>query len=208
MKLWALGLSVVLILAAGCRKKPSEFARLEAEYSALVTKDGDDAFESPQMDAILKGLQAVPADAADKPNAQTLAQVIISEQHRVATMRHVEEPPAAEAPPRRAGDPEPVDEAEALAAGTDVVEDAGPPQPKGGMDEKAFLSLFGSCFAPGPPVKLEGGLIASSQVLSANADCQKRFGAPGAVTSYLFADGGLWGKSTDTRPADAGSSAR
>lgn len=206
MKRLVLACFAVLVLMAGCRKKPSEFAKLETEYSTLVTKEGDDAFESQQMDTILRGLQAIPADAADKPNAQTLAQLIISEQQRVATARHLEEPTAAQNPPPRSfDDPLPVEEEAGVDAGTADVEDAGPPQPRGGMDEKAFLSLFGSCFTPGPPAKLEGGLVATSHVLSASADCQKRFGAPGAVTSYLFTDGGLWGKSTDTtRQVDAG----
>ena len=47
--------------------------------------------------------------------------------------------------------------------------------------------------------------MGTSQVLSSNDDCQKQFGSSGAVTRYLFTDGGQWGKSTDTtKPVDAG----
>lgn len=193
---------VPALLLTGCRKKSSpEFFKLESDQSILVSRDGDDAWLSPQMDSVLSGLQAIPEEAIEKPRAQALATKIMAEQARLKAEANKPPPPApvdpfagrvpsAQAPP----EPAPVDPevAEAVDAGQ------GPDQPWPGMQEQLFVTRFGSCFTPGPKAALPDGRPASAYVLSATAACQKQFGAGGAVVSFLFTDKGLWGKATET----------
>lgn len=189
----------LLISFAGCRKKTSpEFFKLESAQSVLISRDGDDAYVSPEMDAIIEGLSAIPENAREKERAVELVQRLSSEKARVVAERAPKPPP----PPRPdpfAGrnlnptpvEPPPVVEEEPV--------DAGPPsEPWTGMDEATFKKLFGQCFSPGPKTELPNGTPATTQVLVSKPECQKSLGARGATTSYLFVDGGVWGKVTET----------
>lgn len=201
------------VLLSGCRKKTApEFYKLESDQSVLVSRDGDEAWTSAEMSAILAGLQAIPEDAVEKPRAVALAAKIAAERARVEADRVVvpaKPPPvdpfAGRIPSREpAPEPAPVDPGEQAAPA--LVVDAGPPsQPWPGMDEKSFVTHFGRCFSAGPKATLPDGKPATAYVLSSSADCQKEFGAPNTRLSYLFTDKGLWGKSAETtQVVDAG----
>ncbi len=186
------------LVLLGCRKKSSpEFFKLESEQSILVARDGDDAWLSPQMDAVLSGLQAISDEAIEKPRAQALASKIVAEQARLKAEQARPPPPAPVDPfagrlPSAPPPPENPETAELIDAGE--LSD----QPWPGMLEQAFVARFGVCFSPGPKATLPDGQAASAYVLSASPACQKQFGAADARVSYLFTDKGLWGKATET----------
>lgn len=196
---------VASLVLAGCRKKSNpEFYKLEGAQSVLVTREGDDGWVSPEMDTIVSGLQAIPADALEKPRAEALVATIAAEQARVKRERTPVAPPPAQPDPfagRTTVTPEPQGQEEEPSApeGGEAVDAGEPAQPWTGMDEKKFLARFGSCFKAGAPITLPTGQPASSYVLLVNKpECQKQFGAPNGVLSYLFTEKGLWGKATET----------
>jgi hypothetical protein len=196
------------LLLSGCRKKTSpEFYKLEADQSILISRDGDDAYASPEMAAIINGLQAIPENMVERPRALELAAKLTAEQSRVASERAAagkEKPPEAVKDPY-AGRLQRDKVVEVAAPPPDDADDAGEPMPYFGMDEATFGSLFGRCFAQGPTMRIADGGAATSQVLGPNPECQKRHGTPGSVTSYLFVDGGVWGKHVETTTVvDAG----
>ncbi|MDP1825949.1 MAG: hypothetical protein Q8L48_21980 [Archangium sp.] len=186
----------LLMGLSGCRKKTSaEFYNLESRQSILIAREGDDAFDSDEMKAVLVGLDAVPEDTIEKPRAAALASKLRAEQARVARERapKPKDPPPADP---FAGRFPPTDSAPAPEAVPGVVStDAGSLELVAGMEEKTFVALFGKCFSPGPPGRISDGGVATTQVVGPSADCVKRFGAPGSVTSYLFTRSGYWGKS-------------
>lgn len=208
-----LGLTV-----SGCKKKTSaEYYRLEGEHSVLVTRDGEDAYESAEMETILTGLRAVPEDAVEKPKADALIATITAEQARLKK----------EAAPKNAPTPTEdvnaryealkaarIEELEAADAGaTDPGVDAGPPEPWKGMSEADFLKLYGECFTRGEPVPMGDAGIAASQQVNDDAKCQAKHGTSGATTRWLFLNGGLLAKlvetsssrsSSETKVLDAG----
>lgn len=192
-----------LALLSGCRKKSSpEFFKLEADQSILLAREGDDAYVSPEMTAIISGLQTIPDDTLEKPRAVELAAKLTNEQARVTAERVVKpKPPPVDPFAGRLNRAAPVEVPPAV-----VEVDAGPPsEPWTGMDEATFTSLFGKCFSGGPKSQLANGTPATSQVLGPSVECQKRLGTPGGVTSYLFVDGGVWGKIVETTTViDAG----
>lgn len=198
-------LCVMTGLLSGCRKKTSaEFYKLDGAQSVLIARDGDDAFVSPEMDTIIAGLQAVPEDSVEKPRAIELATKLASEKARVAAQRVPKAAPPPQGDPfagRVFGAPTPVappPEPEPIDAGD-------PDQPSAGMDEKTFERIFGTCFTKGPDTTAERGVPAKTKLLKSSPDCQKRLGTPGASTTYLFVDGGVWGTVVETRtPVDAG----
>ncbi|MDP2275130.1 MAG: hypothetical protein Q8K32_30580 [Archangium sp.] len=192
---------VAALSLTACRKKSSpEFFKLESQQSILVSRDGDEAWSSPEMDAVLNGLQAIPEDAMEKPRAQALAARIVAEQTRLKAEQNRPPPPAPVNPfadrvpmaerPAPVPDPETPEALEGVDAGE------GPDQPWPGMAESLFVTRFGSCFAPGPKAVLPDARPASAYVLAASPACQKQFG-PGKI-SFLFTDKGLWGKATET----------
>lgn len=198
------------LLLPGCRKKTSaEFYKLEAAQSSLVSREGDDAWISDEMTAILTGLQAVSAEAVEKPRAEALAAKISSERSRVAAEK-VKPPPPAPVDPF-AGRPSVVERpAQVEVPDAGEAEDAGeataPEQPWTGMDEKLFVERFGSCFGKPVTVPLPDGKPATAYTLGPKAECQKRLGVENGTISYLFTARGLWGKSTETtKVMDAGS---
>jgi hypothetical protein len=194
---------LMLVLLPGCRKKTyPPFFSLDSQAAVLVAREGDDAYVSEDMDAILRGLDAVPEDAREKERAVALTVSFRAERARVQRERVVEptavapvvQPPAFR-PELRAESPS----AEAVDA---AVVDAGPPEPYAGMPLTAFLAYFGSCFSAGPDTTLEGQSV-STQRLNEQPECQRRHGANGEQTSYVFVDGKVWGKRS-VRTVDAG----
>lgn len=188
----------LLLALSGCRKKTSaEFYKLESNQSILIAQDGDDAYVSDEMAAIIAGLDAVPEDTIEKPRATALATSLRAEQARVA----LEKAPKPKEPPppdpfagRFQQTPTATPEPEAEVPGS-VTTDAGGLELVAGMDEKTFVGLFGKCFAPGPASKISDGGAATTQVVGSSEACVKKHGTPGAVTSYLFTREGYWGKS-------------
>jgi hypothetical protein len=202
------------LVLTGCRKKTSkEFYKLESEQSILVSRDGDDAYLSAEMDAVLAGLQAIPEDALEKDKANNLVAKLNAERDRVKAEKAAlakptppPEDPFAGRTPTPTETPTPAPEETAPA---EEVSDAGEPevtQPVSGMDEKVFVQKFGSCFSAAPEATLPDGRKAHAYELNAkDAKCQKQFGQPDTTVRYLFTDRGLWGKATETlQVRDAG----
>ena len=87
MRAAAVALSLCLLLS-GCRKKTApEFYRLDGDYSVLVSREGDDAYGTPELTAIIAGLQAIPSDAVERPRAEALLAKIDAEAQRVKKER-------------------------------------------------------------------------------------------------------------------------
>ncbi len=194
---------VCLALSAaltGCHKKSSpEFYKLESEHAVLVAREGDDAYGTPQMAALVAGLQALPENSRELPRAQALLATIATEEARVAASK-VRPPPVAAVPrPSPAAFPPPT--VEPLPVADAGVVDAGAvaDEPVAGMSEVDFGKRFASCFTGGPGLEIPDVGAATTQTLVARPDCEKRFGGSGAATtSFLFVKGQLWGKRTAT----------
>ena len=191
---FVLSLCVVALLLTGCRKKSSpEFYKLEGAQDVLIDQRGDDAYVAPEMASIIAGLAAVPDDALEKPRAQALVTKLVAGAARVKAER-TEPPklPAVDPFPGLAPYVAPVDPPP--PAPVEEVVDAGEAEPWAGMDEATFAKRYGTCFSKGPNTEVSRGVPATSQVLASSVDCQKRLGTPRGTTSYLFVDGGVWGK--------------
>jgi hypothetical protein len=90
-------IGVVLVASlSGCRKKSNPaFYQLESEQSVLLARDGDDAFASPELAAVLTKLEAFPEDALEKPRAEALVVKLKAGQARVKAERAPKPRPAA-----------------------------------------------------------------------------------------------------------------
>lgn len=197
---------------SGCRKKTSaEFYRLEGTQSVLLSSEGEDAYLSDEMAAVVAGLQALPEDVVEKPRATELAAKLVAARNRVAAKRAEQARPVPPPPNPFADRPtrvEPPPVAQEPAAVPEPA-DAGEPEPFAGMPEATFTRLYGSCFSAGPNLEVSKGVPATSKVLLSSAACQKRHGNPAGTLSYLFVDGGVWGSVTETLTVvDAGPAAR
>ncbi|MFZ5438966.1 MAG: hypothetical protein ACOZQL_03100 [Myxococcota bacterium] len=201
-----------LLAVSACRKKSSdEFFKLEAAATMLVDRDGDDAWASDEMERIATGLSAVPDSALEKDRATALVEKIRGEQRRVKAEREAAAKEVAARPPPPTGPSFPAEPAPAPPPPEDARPDAGPPsEPWAGMDEKTFLSLFGTCVRGAPAMALPDGGAATAHRVLDDASCQKRFGAPSAETFFLFGPQGLWGRThvtTVVKTVDAGAPA-
>jgi hypothetical protein len=179
------------VVFSACGKKTfPEFYKLEAQQSALISRDGEDAYVSPEMDAVIAGLLAVPENAREHDRAAELVGTLQREQQRIKAERQaavgVTAPVEAAMPPPVL--PRVVEEAP--TTDTPVTPPA-PSEPVGGMEEKAFVAAFGKCFSSGSPQPGADGGPANTQVLRDSPECLKRFGQAGAKTTYIFgsADG-------------------
>lgn len=190
----------LLLATSGCRRKSApEFYQLEKTYSVLVAREGDDAYATAEMAAVVEGLKALPQDALERPRADSLLASILKESARVAELHapatkpsSLPTAPAPEPMAQPTPQPAPAEEKKEVDAGAPADE------PKAGMSEALFLERFGSCFSAGPPLELPKEGAASAHIVKDNPECQKRFGAAGVVTSYVFVKGSLWGKGTDS----------
>ena len=145
---------LTFLLVSGCKKKSSpEFYRLESDQSVLVSRDGDDAWVSPEMAAIVTGLEGLAENVAEKPRALDLIAKINAEKARVLAERSQAPTPPPTVDPfagRQFGEPPP--ESEPLPdAPTDLV-DAGlaAVEPWNGMPEPLFVTRYGTCFTMRP----------------------------------------------------------
>ncbi|MGV3619309.1 MAG: hypothetical protein ACO1OB_00750 [Archangium sp.] len=204
-------LACVLLCAAlsGCKKKTAtEFYRLEGEHSVLVTREGDAAYETTEMENIIAGLRAIPADTVEKPRAEALLGAIAAEQARVQREKVV-----VNTPPPTVDDVNARYAALKAARDNPVVNpepppapDAGaqvPTEPYKGMAEAEFIKVFGSCYERGAPVVIADGGLSTSMKLRADAKCQQQFGTPGATTRWLFGHEGLYARLVETEQRQA-----
>lgn len=200
-------LACVLLCAAlsGCKKKTStEFYRLEGEHSVLVTREGDTAYETTEMENIIAGLRAIPADTVEKPRAEQLLGAIAAEQARVQREKATV-----------AAQPAPSDDVTARFAAMKAqrdsqqpanepvaAPDAGPQvptEPYKGMTEADFIKAFGACYERGAPVTIADGGMSTSMKLRADKKCQDQYGTPGATTRWLFGHEGLYARLVETQ---------
>ena len=213
MRAAAVALSLCLLLS-GCRKKTApEFYRLDGDYSVLVSREGDDAYGSPELATIIAGLQAIPSDAVERPRADALLAKIDAEARRVKQERAET---TIAAVPKATVSPDTVyaglqQQRAEEAAATAAAQDAGAAvlAPFKAMTEAAFVKAFGACFQKGDTVTLpEGGEAASQRPLDTTA-CEQRWG----TALWVFGAQGLIGQlvqnkassaSTETKVVDAG----
>ncbi len=201
-------LMMLLVVASGCRKKSApEFYRLEGDVTVLEAREGDDAWESPEMAEVERALSAIPADVIEAPKVQGLLAKVRAERARVVAEREARRPRPSE--PTRFERP---DEPGATTdePGTEAEDDAGAPRdPVLGMSEADFLAAFGGCFKSGPAVDVPDAGRGPSHVVLARPDCEGRFGEKGSTVSYVFSDGKLSGRRFEGPPSiefhDAGS---
>lgn len=215
MRAAAVALSLCLLLS-GCRKKTApEFYRLDGDYSVLVSREGDDAYGTPELTAIIAGLQAIPSDAVERPRAEALLAKIDAEAQRVKKERA---DTAIAAVPKPTVNPDTlyaglqqqrVEEAALAAQVLDAGATAKKLEPVKGMSEADFVKQFGECFEAGGTVTLPDGSDASAQRPRDLTACQTRWG----VAVWVFGPKGLIGQlvqnkastsSTETRVLDAG----
>lgn len=202
--------ALTFLLVSGCKKKSSpEFYRLESDQSILVSRDGDDAWVSPEMAAIVTGLEGIAENAIEKPRALNLIAKIDAEKSRVLAERTEAPRPPPTANPfagRQFGEPSPQSEPLPDAPADSVDGGLAEVEPWNGMPEPLFVTRYGTCFSPGKPGVLADGGATSTQVVSSSADCQKRFGGgAGSVTTFVFTARGLTEKITETtQQLDAG----
>lgn len=199
---------VMLVAAAfsGCRKKHSmEFGLYKADYTALIDRQGDDAYLSPQMDEVVAHLKSVDPETVEAAEARMLMDKIATEKVRVTADREAKAKAVAEAtaapPTAPTGFGAPVDlskvgpipDLNAVDAG---VADAGAKaeeRPEGGMAESDFRAKFGICFESPRAVNLPSGPVQAYQVKN-RPDCVK-YGGPDV--SWYFANGKLGGTFTE-----------
>jgi hypothetical protein len=152
-------LSVILVVLVvggsfGCRKKTApQYYDLESRYSVAITRDGDDAYSSAEMDGIVAGLSAIAPDTVEGPKAVTVLERIAAARARLAQ----EKAEAARAiqptvAPTFDRDPSPTPTAPPAAA-----PDAGDPaEPTGGMGIEDFRRIFGLCMTDVGPLDSPG----------------------------------------------------
>lgn len=187
-----LGLLVAALAFGACKKKTApEYYEYEATHSILLSREGDEAYGSEELAAVVRGLQAVSPDTVEGPKAKALLERIAAEARRVEAERRAEVA-ALEAEARAEGGEgssggfEGGGEGAAPAQADGGTADGGLPGPTLGMSEQDFVQAFGSCFAAGPELPVPDAGVASSQRLLADAACQKRFGQPGVESLYYF----------------------
>ncbi len=200
---------LVAVLSAGCRKKHSmEFGLYKADFTSLVDRNGDDAYLTPEMDAVVEKLKTVNPETVEAAEAQALVARIASEKSRVQSDKEAKAKAVAEAakaPPAPAfppSEPTKLDQVGVIpnldAVDAGAAADAGvkpEARPEGGMTEAAFRAAFGACFEAARPVPLPTGPAQAYQVKD-RPDCAK-YGAP--TVSYYFVGGKLGGTLTEEK---------
>lgn len=197
---WVLVVLLALV-ASSCRKKTwSEYYQLDGQQSVLVARDGEGAYESPEMDKIITALNAAPENVKEHDQALALAARLSAARDRVKAERAaVKDTVVTGAPPVMPSttdlpstDTPPPPPTEPVA---DAV-DAGPSFPAMGMSLETFTAAFGKCFTAGPAVTTQDGKPAASQQVKAEPDCFARYAAGEKATSevlFVFANGKLTG---------------
>lgn len=202
----ALGLFVLvaLMLAGGCRKKSApQFYELESTSSILIAREGDDAWESDEMDRVLEGLKAIPTDALEADKVSELIKKIEGERARLKQERASDEADTKASEAKRPQLPRLIADVPE-DAGSEGEVDAGPDLPYAEMPISLFNKRFGACMEP----VVEGEQPNLGKVLlftvRSTDDCRARFKVPAdSKLTYVFKDGVLRGERTERR-TDAG----
>lgn len=183
---------------AGCRKKTApEYYGWESNYSILVARDGDDAYASPDMDAIVAGLAKIPADTLEGPKAAALSAKIAGERARIAAEKE-----AATPPPTKEWVPPATTTTAVVKPPDKPPEDAGAPTaPWAGMAKAEFVALFGACMKEGKKANVPGLGEVETYVVQKTGDCEKKYGSnqPDTDTVFLFAKDRLAGQRYETK---------
>lgn len=137
---------VVVLGGAGCRKKTApQFYDLESKYSVNVARDGEDAYSTPEMDAIVAGLSAIGDDTVEGPKAKKLLATISGERDRLKKEKAEAQkaiqttviPTLTLESPKNTGT--------ASAPVVDAVDAGKPSEPYGNMSLTEFKAVFGLC---------------------------------------------------------------
>lgn len=195
-----------LLAVSGCRKKMApEFYELESNYSIMVARDGDDAYASPDMDAVLAGLQKIPADTVEGPKAAALVATITAEKARVAreakeaadALAAAARPPEPPAPGPSLFPPPPSEPTPAVDAGPGA-----PPKPYQGMPMEEFQKYYGECFEAGPAKTIPGNPEGVSLRVKDSRTCRAQYNAVDPRTSVfaVFVNGRFVGQLTENAP--------
>jgi len=202
---------LVVGLLGGCRPKTSPaYYKAEADYSVLVSAQGDAAYADPKMAEVLARLKAIPTGVREAAQVQALIAKIEAESARVGQEKAAADKAlaAADVPtaPMNLGAAgpsavRPSGESPAGSAPAEAV-DAGPPQaprPYADMPKEEFLKWYGACVDPGEDVQLaQFPKKATALEVKDSADCQKKLGVGGGKTSFAFVDAKLKGEVTRT----------
>lgn len=200
MRLFALVSLAALVALTGCRKKSApEYYGWESNHSILVSRDGDEAYSSADMDAVVAGLQAIPADTVEGPKAAALLAKIAAERARIQAEAQEAAAPAAKewVPPTIVAS-----EVKPPTGEAPSVRDAGPPAaPWAGMSTAELIKYFGSCMKAGDKVTVPGLGEAETYVVQKTGDCEKKYGSnqPDTDTLFLFVKDRLTGQRTQTK---------
>lgn len=192
-------LCVAMLAVTGCpRRSAPEFYALESNAGLLVDRGGDDAWLSPEMDAVVTGLQAIPPRALEADRAVALLAKITTERTRLAAERAEKDRLQQEIDARPRPTLAPFVAAPPVPTAVEPIDAGPPPEPKPtpGMPLEAFLKLFGACFKDGPPLEIPGAQKSTSQLVLDTQVCRKKFGTSEGETSYLFAEGKFVGTRT------------
>ncbi len=195
------------VLTLACKPKSSkEFVQAQGQYELLVTRQGDDAYASPDMAAVVELLGKVSPESKHAADAKALLEKIEGEKKRIAA----EQAAAAQARADAESKARAAQQALAAATAGSPSDVAGSPQGNGaaqaaavtvenpptGMAQDAFEKKYGDCTSGGPAVQPPGvtGKVTSLALRSTDA-CLKRFGGTtGATTLFVFVDGKLNGR--------------
>jgi hypothetical protein len=195
------------VLATGCRKRSApEFYRLESDVEVLASRDGDDAWVSPEMEGLGQRLGAIPADAVEAPRAVALAARIVSERDRVVAERAQAQADRNRPAPTMAAmglGGEAMQAQPSATVAPAAAPDAGPSEPVPGMELKAFLRAFADCMELAPVQDVPTVGKASAYLVKSLSACQTKFKVPNdqARRYYLFVADRLVGERTEQRVA-------
>lgn len=166
-------LPLMLLLAAGCsRPAPSpEYSSAREKHAALLAQDPLGAASRPEMDEVLRLLDAVPEKSADAAAARELRDRIVAE-------RDSDREEAA----RRAELVEEAAAAPSWPAASSIGRPAPPPRIDVGMSAEQFSAAHGACFErQAGEFELVGrdGKESPAEAwrLNADAECRERYGS-------------------------------
>lgn len=200
------------ISLVGCTKKSSrEYFEAQGQHDSLTAREGDEAYLTPEMDAVAAKLSAVPANAIEYARAQELLVKVRAENTRMRAEQAALERDllaAQEASARQPDlkamlqqnqqvptEPGPLPIAVVLDAGS-----AGPGYPVNGMTQTEFSRAFGACVQAETTFDRGGGQKAVALPVVDSEACQRKLRVPPG-TLMLFVDGKLLGSATPSEAA-------
>ena len=205
MRRLTLMLCVAAALAStSCRKKSSrEFYDAQGRYQVITAQLGDEAYLSPEMDAIEALLHGVPASAREIDQTTALLATISSEKARV-----LQEKERLAKPIATANAPAPYVQVNTVQMPAAVqaapAADAGF-HPEKGMPLDVFLKAYSACMDASPDVLLPGSTVPGQAfAVRKTANCMSQFGSIERFTKlYVFIDRKLAGEATRSEPDDS-----